>query len=60
MIITEIPNISLFAFCLQLDLFLEYVFYDFNDDRADISTYDVNECFDPSDQYTFQITFPGE
>ena len=39
---------------------MEYNFYDFNNARPEISTYDIHQCFDTTEQNTFQITFPGE
>ena len=59
-ILSKYFMIILFLFVLQFDTFIEYMFYDFNDDRPDLTAYDIHECFETGDKYTFQVAFPGK
>ena len=59
-ILSKYFMIVLYLFVLQFDTFIEYMFYDFNDDRPDLTTYDIHECFETGDKYTFQVAFPGK
>ena len=59
-ILSKYFMIILFLFVLQFDTFIEYMFYDFNDDRPDLTTYDIHECFETRDKFTFQVAFPGK